>query len=148
MPDRCAVSPVFNEGGMKYYIKLYLVALSVFLLVDLIWIGGVARTFYQTHLGFILASSPNWPAAVIFYLIFVAGLLYFAVIPGAKDRSLNKALERACVFGIVTYGTYDLTNLALIEGWPVLVTVVDMIWGGTLSVTVCFITVKICRTFD
>jgi uncharacterized membrane protein len=133
---------------MVQYLKVYGVALSVFLVVDLIWIGIIARTFYQDQLGFILASSPNWTAAIIFYLMFVAGLLFFAVVPGLKETGLKDSLFRAALFGILTYGTYDLTNLALIEGWPVLVTVVDIIWGMILSITVCMVSLKAGRYFD
>ncbi|WP_300464040.1 DUF2177 family protein [Desulfobacula sp.] len=129
-------------------LKVYGVALSAFLVVDLIWIGFIARTFYKDQLGFILASSPNWIAAIIFYLMFVAGLLFFVVLPGLKDNSLKMSFLRAAVFGALTYGTYDLTNLALIEGWPVLVTVVDIIWGMALSVIVSLVSVKAGRHFD
>lgn len=129
-------------------LKVYGVALSVFLAIDLIWIGFVARTFYQDQLGFILASSPNWIAAIIFYLMFVAGLLFFVVLPGLKYNNLKASLFPAALFGILTYGTYDLTNLALIEGWPVLVTVVDIIWGMVLSVIVSLVSVKVGRHFD
>jgi len=133
---------------MVQYLKVYGVALSVFLVVDLIWIGIIARNFYQEQLGFILASSPNWTAAIIFYLMFVAGLLFFAVAPGLKETGLKDSLFRAAVFGILTYGTYDLTNLALIEGWPVLVTVVDILWGMILSITVCMVSLKAGRHFN
>jgi len=133
---------------MVHYLKVYGVALSVFLVVDLIWIGFIARTFYQDQLGFILASSPNWTAAIIFYLMFVAGLLFFVVIPGLKKNDLKESLFRAAVFGILTYGTYDLTNLALIEGWPVLVTAVDIIWGMILSIIVCLVSLKVSRHFN
>jgi uncharacterized membrane protein len=80
--------------------------------------------------------------------MFVAGLLFFVVLPGLKDSSLKDSLFRAAGFGALTYGTYDLTNLALIEGWPVLVTVVDIIWGMILSVIVCLVSVKVGRHFD
>jgi len=133
---------------MIRYLKVYGVALSVFLVIDLMWIGFIARTFYQDHLGFILASSPNWIAAITFYLMFVAGLLFFVVLPGLKYNTFKVSLFRAALFGILTYGTYDLTNLALIEGWPVLVTVVDIIWGMILSVIVCLVSIKVGRHFD
>jgi uncharacterized membrane protein len=84
---------------MIHYLKVYGVALSVFLVADLIWIGIIARTFYQDQLGFILASSPNWTAAIIFYLMFVAGLLFFAVVPGLKETGLKDSLFRAALFG-------------------------------------------------
>ncbi len=142
------MSLILKGNKMIRTLKVYGVALSVFLVVDLVWIGFIARTFYQDQLGFILASSPNWIAAIIFYLMFVAGLLFFVVIPGLKNNGLKESLFRAALFGILTYGTYDLTNLALIEGWPVLVTVVDIIWGMVLSVIVCLVSVKLGRYFD
>jgi uncharacterized membrane protein len=139
---------IIKGWKMVQYLKVYGVALSVFLVVDLIWIGIIARNFYQDQLGFILASSPNLTAAIIFYLMFVAGLLFFAVAPGLKETGLKDSLFRAALFGILTYGTYDLTNLALIEGWPVLVTVVDIIWGMILSITVCMVSLKTGRHFN
>lgn len=84
---------------MIHYLKVYGVALSVFLVVDLIWIGFIARTFYQDQLGFILASSPNWIAAIIFYLMFVAGLLFFVVIPGLKkNRFKRQPFSSSCIW--------------------------------------------------
>lgn len=80
---------------MIRYLKIYGVALSVFLVIDLMWISFVARNFYQDQLGFILASSPNWIAAIVFYLMFVAGLLFFVVLPGSKDSNLKVNLFRA-----------------------------------------------------
>ena len=127
---------------MIYYLKLYLVTFSAFIVIDMVWLGLVARTFYQKHLGFIMAPSPNWIAAIIFYLLFIAGLLFFVVLPGLKDDSLKTSLLRAAMFGLITYGTYDLTNLATVKDWPVLVTVVDMIWGMVLSVAVGLVGLK------
>lgn len=133
---------------MINYLKVTGVALSVFLVIDLIWIVFFAHPFYQDQLGFILAPSPNWIAAIIFYLTFVAGLLFFVIIPGLKNNTLKESLFRAAFFGILTYGTYGLTNLALIEGWPVLVTFVDIIWGMILSVIVCLVSFKVGSHFD
>ena len=121
---------------MAYYLKLYVATFVTFLAVDMIWLGLVARTFYRKNLGFLLAPAPNWIAAVIFYLLFILGILVFVVIPGLNEGSLRTVLLRAALFGLITYGTYDLTNLATVRDWPVLVTVVDMIWGTVLSVLV------------
>jgi uncharacterized membrane protein len=121
---------------MSYYLKLYLATFLAFLAIDMIWLGFVARTFYRKNLGFLLAPSPNWLAAVIFYLLFIVGILVFVVIPGLNEDSLRTVLLRAALFGLITYGTYDLTNLATVKDWPLLVTVVDMIWGTVLSVGV------------
>jgi uncharacterized membrane protein len=121
---------------MAYYLKLYVATFITFLAVDMIWLGLVARTFYRENLGFLLAPAPNWIAAVIFYLLFIVGILVFVVMPGLNEDSLRTVLLRAALFGLITYGTYDLTNLATVRDWPVLVTVVDMIWGTVLSVLV------------
>ncbi len=121
---------------MVYYLKLYFVTLIAFFAIDIIWLGFVARKFYRKYLGFLLAPDPNWLAAIIFYLLFIVGILVFVVVPGLKDNSLKTTLLRAALFGLITYATYDLTNLATVKNWPVLVTVVDMIWGMILSVVV------------
>ena len=124
---------------MAYYVKLYAVTLVAFFAIDMVWLGLVARTFYRKQLGFIMAPTPNWPAAILFYLLFIAGILIFVVAPGLKDNSLPATLWRAALFGLITYATYDLTNLATLKDWPVLVTVVDMLWGTVLSVAVSFV---------
>jgi uncharacterized membrane protein len=130
-----------SSGGtvVAYYLKLYLAALLAFLAIDMLWLGVVARGFYRNNLGFIMAPDVNWAAALIFYLLFVFGLLYFAVVPGLQANSLGVALQRAALFGFIAYATYDLTNLATVEGWPVLITVVDMLWGAVLSVVVGYV---------
>ncbi|MCG2787200.1 MAG: DUF2177 family protein [Anaerolineae bacterium] len=124
---------------MSKYFKLYLVSLAAFLAIDLLWLGLVARSFYQQQLGFIMAPSVNWFAAVIFYLLFLVGILFFVVVPGLESGSLKATLLRAAVFGLITYATYDLTNLATLKDWPVLLTVVDMLWGTVLSVSVSLV---------
>ena len=124
---------------MAYYLKLYLITLAAFLSIDMIWLGLVARTLYRNYLGFLMAPKVNWLAAIIFYLLFVLGLLIFVVLPGLKENALGATLLRAALFGLITYATYDLTNLATLKDWPVFITVVDMAWGTALSVAVCYI---------
>lgn len=124
---------------MIKYFKLYLVSLAAFLAIDMLWLGLVARSFYQQYLGFLMAPSPNWFAAVIFYLLFILGILFFVVIPGLESNSLKATLLRAALFGLITYATYDLTNLATLKDWPALLSIVDMFWGTVLSVLVSYI---------
>ncbi len=124
---------------MVYIIKLYCATLIAFFAVDMIWLGLVARSFYKKQLGFLLSPEINWPAAIIFYLLFVAGILVFVVLPGLKEDSLQTTILRAALFGLVTYATYDLTNLATVKDWPLIVTVVDLAWGAVLSMAVSFI---------
>ena len=121
---------------MAYYIKLYFATFIAFLAIDAVWLGLVARTFYRKYIGFLMAPNPNWLAAIIFYLLFILGILVFVVLPGLEDNSLKTTLLRAALFGLITYATYDLTNLATLKDWPILVTIVDMLWGVVLSVSV------------
>jgi uncharacterized membrane protein len=123
---------------MAFYVKLYLATLVAFFAIDLVWLGLVARTFYSKYLGFLMAPKVNWLPALIFYLLYVVGILVFAVVPGLKADSLKTTLLSAALFGLIAYATYDLTNLATLKDWPLLVTVVDLIWGTVLSVAVAF----------
>jgi len=122
-----------------YYLKLYLATLIAFFAIDMLWLGLVARTFYRKYLGFIMSPNPNWLAAIIFYLLFIVGILVFVVLPGLESGSLSSTLLRAALFGLITYATYDLTNLATVKDWPVIVTVVDLAWGTVLSTAVSYV---------
>ena len=121
------------------YLKLYLVSLAAFFAIDMLWLGLAARSFYQQYLGFLMAPNPNWFAAIIFYLLFVVGMLVFVVLPGLKANLLKTTLLRAALYGLITYATYDLTNLATLKDWPALLSMVDMLWGTALSVSVSYI---------
>lgn len=114
----------------------YLFSFVVFLGIDLVWLGFIARGFYKKYLGVFLSPQPNWTAAIIFYLLFVVGILIFSVFPGLAKDSLKTTMVYGALFGFFTYATYDLTNLATLKGWPIVVTVVDMAWGTLLSLMV------------
>ena len=133
---------------MAYYLKLYFSTLLVFFAVDMVWLGLVARTFYGKYLGYLMAPSVNWPAAILFYLLFIVGVLVFVVLPGLQSGSTRDTLLRAALFGLITYATYDLTNLATIKDWPVMISVVDMAWGTTLSVIVSYAGLMIGRRLN
>ena len=122
--------------SLSFSIKLYLATLGIFLAIDLLWLGLVARTLYRKYLGYLMSANVNWSAALLFYLIFITGLLIFVVIPALKSGSFSQAVWMGALFGLVTYATYDLTNLATIKDWPLPITLVDMLWGIILSVTV------------
>lgn len=130
---------------MMYYLKLYATTFAVFFAIDITWIGFIARPFYKKQLGFLLAASPNWTAALLFYALFVLGILVFVVVPGLDGASLKTTLIKAALFGLISYATYDLTNLATIENWPLTVTIVDMLWGIVLSTCVSFVSLSIAR---
>jgi len=122
------------------FIKLYTIALLTFLGIDTVWLTFVAKNFYAKQIGYLMAKNPNLIAALIFYLIFIAGLVFFVITPSLEDKNWTKVLISGAFFGLVTYATYDLTNLATIKDWPITLTIVDLIWGTTLSASVSIIT--------
>jgi uncharacterized membrane protein len=121
---------------MLFYVKLYAATLIGFFAIDIVWLGFLARDFYRKHLGFMLAEQPNWWAASAFYLLFIAGLVVFVILPALQEGSLRKAVVLGAFFGLVTYATYDLTNHATAKGWPWIVTVIDLCWGAVLASSV------------
>jgi len=112
---------------------LYLAMVPVFFLIDMIWLGLIARGIYFRYLGQLLLDNFNWAAAIIFYLIFIVGILVFAVVPALEKNSLSRAVVLGGLFGFFCYATYDLTNLATLKGWPLPLTFIDIIWGTVLS---------------
>jgi uncharacterized membrane protein len=122
------------------FIRLFLIALPVFFITDIIWLAFVARNFYQKQIGFLMKADINWLAAIIFYLLFVTGLVIFVITPAVSKGSWVNALVFGALFGLITYATYDLTNLATLKDWPMAVTVVDLIWGSTLASFISVIT--------
>lgn len=131
---------------MKIFL-LYLTAFFTFLVIDLTWLGLVARNFYRNQLGHLLAPQVNWPAALVFYAIFVGGLVYFAVWPALQTSSLRLALLNGALYGLLTYATYELTNLATLDRWPTAVVPIDILWGAVLGASVSWVTVKIFLWF-
>jgi len=128
------------------YIYLYLMTIPAFFLIDMIWLGTVATKFYQSQIGFLLGPV-NWVAAIIFYLLYIVGIIIFAVSPALEAGSLSKALVLGALFGFFAYATYDFTNLATIKDWPILVTVVDIIWGTVLTSSVAGVSYYLGKTF-
>lgn len=125
---------------MNTFIKLFLIALPVFFAIDMVWLGLVAKNFYREQIGFLMKPNINWLAAIIFYLIFIAGLVVFVIQPAFEKNSWQHALLYGAFFGLITYATYDLTNLATTKNWPLLVTIVDLAWGMVLSLSVSVVT--------
>lgn len=115
------------------YIKMYVIAFVIFLAIDAIWLGLVAPKFYKSQIGHLMAESPNLIAALVFYLVFIVGVVYFVVNPAIEAQSISKAIVAGLLFGFMTYATYDLTNLATLKDWPITVTIVDLVWGSFLS---------------
>ncbi len=126
-------------------IKLYAIALPVFFAIDMLWLGLVAKNFYRNQIGFLMRDDLNWIAALVFYLLFIIGLVLFVIAPAFEKKSWMDALLFGALFGLVTYATYDLSNLATIKDWPLLMTMVDLVWGATLAASVATFTYFIAR---
>jgi uncharacterized membrane protein len=112
---------------------IYAITTLIFFVIDMTWLGLVAKNFYRQKLGFILSPDVKWVAAIIFYLIYIGGILYFAVLPALKDQSWQTALINGAVLGFLCYATYDLTNMATIKDWPLTIVIVDIVWGMVLT---------------
>ena len=122
------------------FIKVFLVALIIFFAVDMFWLGFVAKSFYTKQIGFLMKENINWTAALIFYILFIAALVLFVIQPAIDKKSLQHAILMGAAFGFITYATYDLTNLATLKDWPLLVTIVDLCWGAFLAASVSALT--------
>lgn len=114
---------------MLKFIAAYVAAAVVFLVLDIAWLSMVSETIYRPEVGAVLADNFFLPAAVAFYLIYVAGMVVLAAYPGYRDGSIATAAVTGAVLGLVAYGTYDLTNLATLKLWSLKLTVIDMAWG-------------------
>ena len=124
---------------------IYIVTLLIFLILDFIWIGAVAKKFYQKHLGYLMRKNPNWLAAVVFYLIYIFGVIAFVLLPALSLGDPMHALLYGGLFGLVAYATYDLTNLSTVKEWPVGLTVVDIVWGSLVTAMTCFFSYHIIQ---
>lgn len=125
---------------MGTFARLFAIALPVFLVIDLLWLGVVARTFYQDQMGHLMRESVNWAPAFLFYFIYVAGIVVLAVQPAVNSGGAGRAVFLGAVLGLVAYAAYDLTNLATMAGFPRTMAIVDLIWGTILTGSVSVIT--------
>ncbi len=132
--------------SIKQVVFLYFITLATFFVIDMIWLGLVAKEFYRRHLGPLMSSRVNWAAAFLFYLLFIVGLLAFVIRPSLQANIPLHALLYGALFGLISYATYDLTNQATLRDWPLVVTVVDLIWGTVLGGTVSFISTLLGRS--
>jgi len=125
---------------LSVFLRLYGVAVVAFLVIDMVWLGVIARSFYRAQIGHLMRDNVNWAAAIVFYLVFVSGIVVLVVWPAIQRHSLSHALVLGALLGLVTYAAYDLTNLATLEGFPLTVALVDLVWGMVLCATVSGIT--------
>lgn len=113
-------------------IKLYILTAVIFFAIDILWLGLIAKGFYHKHLGHFFRDRVNWTAASLFYLLYILGILIFAILPGVNYASLSRTAVLGVLYGLFTYATYDLTNLATLKDWPTAIVVVDILWGMVL----------------
>lgn len=128
-------------------VKLYLITVVVFFVVDIVWLGFLSKNLYKTYLGHLMAPKVNWPAAIVFYLLYIAGLIFFVINPALAKDSFWYALSAGAFFGLITYATYDLTNLATLKDWPLNITIIDLLWGTFLNGATASITFLIASKF-
>jgi uncharacterized membrane protein len=111
----------------------YALTLIVFLIIDMAWLGFIAKDLYKKYLGTFLSEQVNWTAALIFYVLFVIGVFIFAILPSVEKNSHVSAITLGALFGFFTYATYDLTNLATLKNWPLNIVFIDILWGTFLT---------------
>lgn len=134
---------------MSYFnwICVYVMTMVVFFILDILWLGVIAKNFYQDQLGALFKENVNWAAAALFYSIFILGMVVFVIYPALKAESIKQGLILGMFFGLVTYATYDLTNLATLKNWPLKMVIVDLCWGtfmgGAVSASICAIVRRI-----
>lgn len=112
---------------------------GTFLLIDILWLGVIGKNFYQQQIGSLMKTNPNWMAALVFYALFLVGVMIFCVLPAIEKNSLTHALIYGALFGFFTYMTYELTNLAILKDWPFWIVPADIIWGVILTGSVSVI---------
>ena len=127
------------------FIKYYITATIIFVLIDAVWLSVVAKNFYKNNIGHLMAKKPNFLPAVIFYALYILGLVFFVITPAIEKDSVNYAIGAGAFLGLLMYATYDLTNNATLKAWPAKVTIIDMIWGATITSVVSSITFLIFR---
>ena len=128
-------------------IRNYGIALIIFFLVDILWLGLVARKLYDKYIGHLRANKTNWVAAIIFYFFYILSLVFIVINPAIEKESISYAFLSGSLFGLITYGTYNLTNLATLKDWPVSISIIDIIWGTILNALTAAITFYIIGLF-
>lgn len=118
---------------MKSLFVSYLAALAALAVLDALWLGLVSREFYKARLGLLLLDRPLWSVAILFYLIHAAGIVVFAVPPAVSAGTWIAAVLYGALFGLCVYAAYDITNLATLRGWPMAVSLVDLVWGAAAT---------------
>lgn len=129
------------------HLASFSISVIAFFVIDMLWLGLIAKNLYRKHLGHLMADSVNWPAAFAFYLLFILALQYFAILPALKTGNQTEAWISGAILGFICYATYDLTNLATLKSWPAGLSMLDMVWGTALSSLTAGITTWLMQKF-
>ena len=132
---------------MTHWIVLWLAAAVLFLAIDMVWLLWLGRSIYVTEIGDILRQPPNMAAAGSFYILYITGLMIMVIWPAFKAQSVVQGLTYGALLGLIAYGTYDLTNLAVMKGFTTKIAIIDMIWGTILTGSVAALTVLVGTRF-
>jgi len=124
-------------------LKRFAVAAAVFLVIVIVWLTVISPKLYKAHIGHLMADKPTLPAAGVFYVIYIAALLFFVINPAIDKRSVWQALWTGAFLGLAMYATYDLTNQATMKDWPVTITLIDLAWGTFITAATSAITTRI-----
>jgi len=133
--------------SVKQMLVLYGITFAVFFLIDMFWLGVAGKGFYRRHLGAFLSPKVRWGAALLFYLLYIAGLLLFVVRPALQRGAPFEALLYGALFGLICYATYDLSNRATLKDWPLVIVAVDLAWGTVLGGSVSLLSAVIGRAW-
>jgi uncharacterized membrane protein len=133
---------------MLNFIKLYVITLCVFFAIDLLWLGVIAKNMYREAIGHLMAEHIHIVGALLFYVVYVFGLLFFSLLPALKENNSLTAYVKGAIFGFMCYATYDLTNLATLKNWPISIVVYDLLWGTFLSGLTCGLSFWITKKWN
>jgi len=132
-----------EKRTMVVWLGIWAIAATLMIAVDMVWLTWLGRGFYMQEIGDILLDTPNLPAALAFYGLYSVGVVVIIIAPAIEAQSVLRALLIGILFGLVAYGTYDLTNLAVMKGFTIKIALIDMAWGGVVTGFVSAVTVKI-----
>jgi uncharacterized membrane protein len=135
-----------EKHTMFVWLGIWAIAATLMIAVDMVWLTWLGRGFYMQEIGDLLLDTPNLPAALAFYGLYSVGVVVIIIIPALEAQSVLRALLVGILFGLVAYGTYDLTNLAVMKGFTTKIALIDMAWGGVVTGFVSAVTVKIATS--
>jgi uncharacterized membrane protein len=135
-----------EKRTMLIWLGIWAIAAVLMIAIDMVWLTWLGRGFYMQEIGGLLLEKPNLPAALAFYILYSIGVVVIIIAPALETQSALRALLYGLLFGLVAYGTYDLTNLAVMKGFTTKIALIDMIWGGLITGFTSAVTVKIASS--